>query len=208
MRELLKLIAFFVLIAVLLLGVARAFFVGVVQTDNYSMVPTLLAGDTFLVFTKAKLALGDIAVCQDPTNSGQLVVGRVMAREGETLSIEDDIVQWNNWKVESVPVSPLEYLDRTSGEELKRRMTTSLERFGGRTFSVAHVSRGRRRNLKNTPVQEGLFLLGDNRNLARDSRDFGTVETQKCIGRAFFILDPARDNGDFFHEQRRFTWIE
>lgn len=208
MRELLKLIAFFVLIAVLVLGVARAFFVAVAQTDNYSMVPTLVAGDTFLVFTKAKLALGDVAVCQDPKKPGQLVVGRVMALEGETLSIENDIVQWNKWKIESVPVSPLEYVDRTSGEELERRVTASAERFGGRTFSVAHVSRGRRRNLKSTHVQEGLFLLSDNRNLAWDSRDFGTVETPNCIGRAFFILDPARDNGDFSYEQRRFTWIK
>jgi type IV secretory pathway protease TraF len=62
--------------------------------------------------------------------------------------------------------------------------------------------------MKRLEVEEGLFLLGDNRNLARDSRDYGTVDPEECLGRAIFLFEPAQNNGGLGYEQRRFKWIE
>lgn len=208
MRELLKLIAFLVLLAALAIGVARAFFVTVVQTDSYSMVPTLVAGDTFLVFTRATLDLGDVAVCRDPERPNQFVVGRVMGLPGSTLAIVDDTAQYGKWLVETNPAGELTYFNRSVDDALEKNVSLFQERFGGRTYNVAHVSRGIRRQLKMIEVDTGIFLLGDNRNLARDSRDYGEVAKDSCLGKAFFLLEPGPDNGGLLYEERRFLWID
>ena len=51
-------------------------------------------------------------------------------------------------------------------------------------------------------VETGFFLLGDNRNRARDSRHFGEVPIGDCIGKAVLILWPAEDNGDLKRNDR------
>jgi len=158
--------------SVLLAVVVFAFGVRVVGVSGGSMRETLQNGDLLLVVNSllcGEYERGDVVIAAKPAfEHGEPIVKRVVATGGETVDIDFD--------------SGVVYVDGAALEEPYIRESTYLEE--GTEFPLT--------------VPEGsVFLMGDNRNGSRDSRDpeLGAVDTRCLIGRAVFLLLPGRTEG-------------
>ena len=139
-----------------------------------SMFNTLVDKD-YLIVMERHLAgepeQGDIVVASmDRFWEGKPIVKRVIATEGQTVDIDFN--------------AGIVYVDGVALEEEY-------------TFTPTNLSEGTRFPLV---VEEGcLFLMGDNRNESRDSRDpsIGQVDRREILGKAVFLLVPG--SGSYKH---------
>lgn len=153
-----------VLAAVLLF----TFGVRVVGVSGESMRETLQNGDMLLVVNHLLCGgyhTGDIVIAAKPSfESGEPIVKRVIATAGQTVDVDFEAGEV--------------YVDGIVLDEPYIRERTYLAE--GTQFPLT--------------VPEGcVFIMGDNRNNSRDSRDpdLGVVDTRYVIGRAVFLLLPG-----------------
>jgi signal peptidase I len=198
------LIVFLAIVAV----VGRMFLFHIARTDSFSMIPNLVPGDYFLVSTRSSLSSGDIAVCRNPENPSSLVVLRVLAVPGMTISIGGNKIRIDQTVIDHAEVAgSLYYVDNTSGEHLEYVATLMHEYVGGHEYLAAFSDQGSDYNFDAHNVEKGLFLVGDNRNRARDSRHFGEVLINDCIGQAIMVIWPAEDSGELKRKDRILKWL-
>ena len=157
-----------VLAAVLLF----TFGVRIVGVSGASMRETLQNGDMLLVVNGLlcrEYRQGDIVIAAKASfENGEPIVKRVIATEGQTVDVDF--------------VNGVVSVDGTALSEPYIREETHLSE--GTEFPLT--------------VPEGcVFLMGDNRNDSRDSRDplLGAVDTRNLIGRAVFLLVPGETAG-------------
>lgn len=207
--KLLKGLFVFIVIVVLAAVIGRIFFFELVQTNSYSMIPTLTAGDLFIVKTVGKLGLGDVAVCRNPEDEANMVVLRIVGIPGQSVSGWRNHIKLDGDVVQHDVVDPIFYEDNTSGETLKYAVRIAWEYVGGQRYEVALMDKGGRRDFREVTVpDDSFYLVGDNRNMAQDSRNFGPVPIDSCIGKAVFLLWPGEDSGDLQFADRVFEWID
>lgn len=158
----------FVIVACVLVFV---FLCRIVTVDGRSMNPTLWHGDKLLVSNIShNYQRGDIVVFDAPDFdyvSGSLVK-RVIATEGETISIDKETGQVS---IDGVALE----------EPYIAEMIVDLEDY---TDPIT--------------VPEGhIFCMGDNRNHSTDSRtnSIGCVDTREVLGKAYLILFPVKSFG-------------
>ncbi|MBB3059492.1 signal peptidase I [Microbulbifer rhizosphaerae] len=129
-----------------------------------SMMPTLNPGDYILVKTFAYAntmpEIGDIVVYKPPQLNVPFI-GRVMARPGDNISVQDSIAIVNGQRQEE------NYILKPEG--------------------VCYI----RDFPETTVPDEALFIVGDNRCNSRDSRMFGTVSQNNLIGKVSYIWDSS-----------------
>ncbi|MEY8386989.1 signal peptidase I [Oscillospiraceae bacterium 38-13] len=154
--------------SVLAAVVLFAFAVRVVGVSGGSMRNTLQNGDLLLVVNSllcGDYQRGDVVIAaKDSFEHGEPIVKRVIATEGQTVDVDFD--------------GGVVYVDGAALEEPYILEATHLSE--GIVFPLT--------------VPEGcVFLMGDNRNGSRDSRDpeLGAVDTRCLIGRAVFLLLPG-----------------
>ena len=137
----------------------------IIGVDGSSMFPTLHDHDMLVLQSLAyKPAQGDIVVLTQRSFSDKPIVKRVIATEGQTVDIDFD--------------AGVVRVDGTALTEPYIREDTHLDLGTEYPFTVP----------------EGcVFLMGDNRNESRDSREppLGAVDTRCVIGRAVFLLLPG-----------------
>jgi signal peptidase I len=157
------------LIPVLTAVLLFTFVVRVVNVDGPSMRETLQDDDKLLVLNAALCGTydrGDIVIFQAPEfEDGQLIVKRVVATEGQTVDID---FASGTVTVDGQPLN-----------EPYTREPTWLDE--GLEFPVT--------------VPEGcVFVMGDNRNNSRDSRDaeLGPIDTRHIVGRAAVLVLPGK----------------
>ena len=92
----------------------RIFLFEVGRVGNYSMVPNLIPGDIFLMRKVGLLGTGDIAVCPNPENPGELVVGRIIGVPGDTLRIKKNRLNINERQIHYQFIEPIIYFDNTT----------------------------------------------------------------------------------------------
>jgi signal peptidase I len=160
------------------------------------MSPTFLPGDRFLA---RKLMprdhvpkRGDLIVYNNPTPTGAAkFIGRVVAIAGDHLKIHGDQVLINGKELERDPV-PAEGLTFL-GDQMRGRV--SMEVNSGHRYLVAYgdTSNGRRAlgEFDATIPSRHVFILGDNRERAKDSRHFGTIPLADVIGHVEYIYWPS-----------------
>ena len=148
------------------------FGVRVVGVSGGSMRETLQNGDLLLVVNGplcGDYQRGDVVIAAKPSfEFGEPIVKRVIATEGETVDVDFD--------------NGVVYVDGEALEEPYIREPTHLDLGTAYPFTVP----------------EGcVFLMGDNRNESRDSRepDLGAVDAHCVIGRAVFLLLPGETSG-------------
>ena len=211
MKSLLKFILSVIMIIAVLAVIGRLFFFDIGKTANYSMVPNIIPGDIFL-FRKAGaaglLGKGDVAVCQNPEDPDSLVVGRIIGVPGDTFNLADNHFHFGKRMVQHQYDSPLIYFDSSTEEQMKYVVRQAEEKLSGTLYTIAFMDTSKGRNFPRTVVPEHyFFIIGDNRNNAYDSRDFGMVPIESCLGEAIFLLWASETNGDLKQSQRSFTWI-
>lgn len=147
-------------------------FFRVVVVVGSSMYDTLHNGDRLLVVSSAfytEPKQGDIIVASKKSfANGECIIKRVIATEGQEVDID---FKTGEVKVDGVVLEE-DYIN------------TDTTRFEGVTFPLI--------------VEEGhVFVLGDNRNNSKDSRDpqIGQIDKREILGKAIFLLAPSDENG-------------
>ena len=165
-------------VAVIVVGVVlalalRAFVAEVYEVPTGSMLQTVQLGDR-LVGEKVSYRFrdpepGEIVTFEDPEGTGETLLKRVIATEGQEVDLRDGTV----------------YVDGEALDEpyVAGKPSDPIPSDGeGGGISYPYV------------VPEGcVWVMGDNRTNSRDSRYFGAVPVDDVTSRALFIFWPLED---------------
>jgi signal peptidase I len=156
------------LLVIIIAAVLRIFLVFPARINDDCMRAGLYPGDFLLcsdIPYKTELPKqGDLIVFEHPFKVGEKIARRVVATEGQTIEIVGKMVYING---EALPDFPT--VQHSDYRILPRD-------FSDRDYYEAkQVPSGR------------LFVMGDNRDNADDSRDFGFVDVQKIKGKGIFV---------------------
>jgi signal peptidase I len=147
------------LMSVLIAMVMRQWVIGSVVIEGLSMDPTLKHGDRFLFhrwpYWHGRPDRGDIVVIRDPFDA-VLEIKRVVGLPGDIVQVRDGYIRINKRQV----IEP--YLDPS--------LRTDSGVAGLKVLLVP---------------EDRYYLLGDNRPLSRDSREFGPVRRRHILGKIF-----------------------
>ena len=155
--------------AALVLVLIFSFFFRIIQVDGSSMVSTLVNGDKLIVWGAGYTPQrGDVVIVDSYTSYGKPLVKRVIAKGGDTVSID--------YATGTVAVN---------GEVLQEDYIAEPTYLGyDVTFPYT--------------VPEGtVFVMGDNRNQSLDSRStyVGCIDERDILGRVLLCFMPFTDFG-------------
>jgi signal peptidase I len=168
-----------------------------------SMNPTILEGDlvyvnklaydlrfplTFYRLAKwSKPERGDIVICFSPEDKTRLVK-RVIGLPGDTIEMRANVL-FINGEALKYSKTDIDYADRLQAALRKSSIfaTEDLEGYKHTVMSVPAVKAKRSFGPVTVP-QNSFFVMGDNRDMSRDSRFFGFVKSNAIIGRATRII--------------------
>ena len=152
----------------------------VVVVSGPSMDTTLTNGDWLLLIGNIFYQdpkFGDIVVAsKDSYDNGTPIIKRVIALEGQTVDIDFE--------------DGIVYVDGVALDEPYTNTPTNLRE--GIEFPLT--------------VEEGcLFVMGDNRNVSKDSRsiEIGLIDRREILGKAICLIFPGENS----HTGRNFTRI-
>lgn len=158
-----------IVVALVIALVIRTFVFTLVRVDGPSMQPTLHHGDTLYVNRfMYQPKVGDIIIFRPPNSMNTPYVKRVIATEGQVVDID---AATHTVTVDGVVLE----------EDYIKELLLSA--------GTMHYPY--------TVPEDCVFVMGDNRNNSRDSRDatVGAVPEKNIIGHALFRLLPIRDIG-------------
>ena len=155
--------------AALVLVLIFSFFFRIIQVDGSSMVPTLVNGDKLIVWGAGYTPQrGDVVIVDSYTSYGKPLVKRVIAKGGDTVSID--------YATGTVAVN---------GEVLQEDYIAEPTYLGyDVTFPYT--------------VPEGtVFVMGDNRKQSLDSRStyVGCIDERDILGKVLVCFMPFTDFG-------------
>jgi signal peptidase I len=179
-----------------LIAGVRGLVYGAFRVPSSSMSPTILPGDRFLarkLLTRDHVPnRGDLIVYRNPTPTGAAnYVARVVAVAGDHLKISGERLFINGKELERdrVPNESLNFL----GNQATGRV--AMEENSGRRYLVAYGNskEGDRAqdDFDATLPEHHVFVLGDNRDRAKDSRHFGTIHVADIVGYVEYIYWPS-----------------
>jgi len=152
-----------------------------VQTFNIptaAMQPSVLRGDWLFADKryncpgcKTAVAIGDIGVFVFPNDRTQYYIKRVIGLPGDRVSITSHNVVVNG-------------LSLSRSEAAEGDFLVVTEQAGQHSWRVQWKNTGASRDFNVTVPPGQIFLLGDNRDLSTDSRQFGTVPLSDLVGNA------------------------
>lgn len=183
--EFVKMVLWFLILFIVL----RTYVFEGYEVQGPSMEPTLHDRERILVFKLPHLLnsvgmfswidpfdRGDIVVFESPDDQDKRYVKRVIA--------EGPPKQSNTVSASVIDGSDRTKVQITSGEVYVNDLRID-ESYLPRPVAL------RRQNEPDVHVGSGdLFVMGDNRNVSKDSRAFGPVENNRIIGRAVFRIWP------------------
>ena len=155
--------------AALVLVLIFSFFFRIIQVDGSSMVPTLVNGDKLIVWGAGYTPQrGDVVIVDSYTSYGKPLVKRVIAKGGDTVSID--------YATGTVAVN---------GEVLQEDYIAEPTYLGYDVQFPYTVSEGT------------VFVMGDNRNQSLDSRStyVGCIDERDILGRVLLCFMPFTDFG-------------
>jgi len=216
-REYVESIAVAVGVALLL----RTFVVEAFKIPSGSMLPTLQIQDHIFVnklaygpaipwtnlrvFNSLPPARGDVMVFEypdpNPNNERQDFIKRVIALEGDTLTVENGHPSINGWRIPNCRIGMYEYHEGT--EPSTKRSELYMEFLGNFAYITQfEEDRGSEPHQGPYVVKPGeTWVMGDNRNNSSDSRAWnggrgGGVPDANIKGRAMFVwLSFGSDGG-------------
>lgn len=163
-----------VAIAIVLSLVIRSFVAHAFHVESSSMEPTLTPGNRILVNKLASNpSRGDLVVFSRPDGD---LVKRVVALEGETVYFFDDGVVGIDDRFLQEP-----YLSAGTGTFVRSSIPNCDP-----SESVAGA-------VACTVPEDHVFVLGDNRGVSFDSRNFGPIPRDDLIGSAALQFWPLGD---------------
>lgn len=178
-----------VLFAVLFVEIIFSFVIFNARVEQTSMVPTLFQDDKVLVFPNREIRNNDIIVFRYDTKiqtqvhdlkDDELLIKRVIAKEGQTFEYKNGVLYINNTEV-----SDKFYVSSLYNYDLRKLLTASSQL-----------------DLLNECIQDdgslvipkGWYVVfGDNRVYSIDSREFGLVHESQILGRVDYKINGLFD---------------
>ena len=150
-------------LAVVVIALVSTFAARVIQVDGHSMDPTLSNGQRLVITRLKSPDYGDIVVTDSRIDYGKPLVKRVIGKAGDVIDI-----------------------DFTAGVVYRNGQALDEPYTAEGTYLAEGVS------FPLTVPENGLFLMGDNRNHSSDSRSslIGCVDTRDILGVAVLRLAP------------------
>ncbi|MHC4109472.1 MAG: signal peptidase I [Planctomycetota bacterium] len=163
--------------------------------SNY---PTILPGDRFIAnkiaYKSADPKRGDMIVFFNPEDRRQNYIKRVVAVAGETVEIKNGELYVNDQKLprQKLPQSTLDDIRILVGEK-PLKGDVYEEANGSAKYKIFMAERKTPGDFaKITVPKNHCFVLGDNRNLSYDSRNFGPILLATVKGRTDYLYFPAK----------------
>jgi signal peptidase I len=216
MRKFMRFLLWSAVVIGVMIGVARAFFIRwwrVPLNDPYleaSIEPSLEGGDLILLWRFTKPGFGDLVMCPEPGASGRIVIGRIMAEAGDTVTVDGDQVSLNGKTVETERACDdrvFKAVDPSSTHHQVVEQHCQIETLAGQSHMRGSTS-GHKvppRKTEHEVAPGKVFLVSDNRLFPYDSRDFGTVPRDSCKEMVFFRLVGRKG---FFDAKHRFMFVQ
>lgn len=159
-----------------------------------SCYPTVMQGDRVLankaVYDRGEPQRGDLIVFRSPENRHARYLKRIVATEGDTVEVKDGQLYVNGGKCTRQDLGARTV--RSQGREVSGRVC--IETNGSATYPVFvgdAESRPAQAAVRVTVPKHHCFVLGDNRPLSTDSREFGPIPLTSVIGRVDYVYWPA-----------------
>jgi signal peptidase I len=185
--------------------IVRAFGFESFSIPSSSMMPTLLVGEQVLVnkyqygltdplFRHELLEMdaperGDVVVFRSPEHPDTDYVKRVIGVPGDTISYVDKVVYINRCSL-SVECEDISFSMHENGNEYIDSDATGMTGYtvmiDNTEFDIAlSHDKPMKNEIVDLYVPEGhYFVMGDNRDNSRDSRDFGLIKDAALVGKA------------------------
>jgi signal peptidase I len=172
------------------------------RVPRASCYPTILPNDRILAnksaYRSSDPKRGDLVVFICPENRHWNYIKRVVALAGDTVEMRAGRLYVNGQKLprKKLPASALENIGiEVKGQRLEGDVFEETNGEAHYRIFMAHGPGDQTAGsfAKITVPEHYCFVLGDNRNLSRDSREFGPVHLGLIKGRADYIYFPSRD---------------
>lgn len=159
--------------------VIRAYVAEVYEVPSGSMLETIQLGDRVLgekiTYRGSTPKYGDVVTFSDPEKAGTILIKRVIAVSGQTVSFSDGSVYIDGVKLDE------SYTGGKPTEELSRHSSILAS-----AISYPYT------------VPDGyVWVMGDNRTNSLDSRYFGPIPVSSVTSRAVCIFWPISDAKTF-----------
>ena len=204
MRSLWRWLIWIGIVVGVVIGIARAVAIRwwrVPENDPYleaSIAPTLRGGDLIILWRASPPHLGDLALCPEPKHPDRVVIGRIAAMEGDSISVEgaDAFIKGRRYPVEQTCLEDrFTTLDPQTRIPVEQRC--ELEKIGSRLHQRGELKETPPEKVVHPDIQAGhVFLLSDNRQFPYDSRDYGVVDRSTCKETVVFRLVSKSGFGD------------
>jgi len=176
------------------------------RVPTASCYPTIVPNDRILAnknaYNRYNPGRGDLVVHICPFDRHSNYIKRIVAVAGDTVAVKDGLLYVNDRELSrrKLPESTLENI-RITVEEKPLEGEVFEETNGHVKYNIFLAESPHDKTTgdfeKITVPEHHCFVLGDNRNLSRDSRDFGPVPLATIKGRADYIYWPAMDWSQF-----------
>lgn len=152
----------------------RTFVMQPYQIPSGSMEDTIMIGDNLfserVSYYFGDPKQGDIVTFDDPETPGRVLIKRVIATGGQTVSFVNGMVMVDGVANEASYVK-------------------------GKSYPAVTGTSGTSIHYPYTVPEEELWVMGDNRENSQDSRVFGAVPISNVTGKAFFVYWPLNHIG-------------
>lgn len=174
-KEVGKSIIWFLILAVILVGLRHFVFTPVVVKGD-SMDPTLIDGERVIALKNTDIKRFDIVTFPAPDDEGKNYIKRVIGLPGDIIEYKNDELYINNKKYDEP------YLDEFKGKLTDGQPLTY-------DFNLKELTGSEK-------VLDGeLFVLGDNRRISKDSRIIGMIKEKDIMADVKFVFWPLNRFG-------------